>query len=72
MPKRCRGLKPTRVQRNIEKRETKTHIGPSFVGIKSKQTQTHHTGTVHVGPSSNGSGVTQPIKGEKGTIGIHC
>jgi len=71
MPKRGRGLKPTNGQRNTNNFETKTHIGPSFVGKNSKQTQTHHIEIVHLGPGSSGSGVTQPIKGKKGTVGIH-
>ena len=71
MPKRGRGPKPTRGQRDTDKSETKTHIGPYFAGRKSKKTQTHHVGTVHLGPGSSGSGVTQPIKGKKGIVGIH-
>jgi len=64
MPKRGRGPKPIRGQRNTDKYETKTHIGPSFAGKKSKQTHTHHTGTVHLGSGSRGLGVTH--KGEEG------
>ena len=71
MTKRGRGPKPTRGQWNTEKYETKSDIWPSFVGRKSKQTQTHHTGTVHLGSSSIGPSVTQPTKGKKGTIGIY-
>jgi len=71
MPKRGRGPKLTRGQRNTNKYETKTHFGPSFTGRKPKQTQTNHTGTVHLGPGSSALGVTQPIKGKKGIVGIH-
>jgi len=53
MPKRGRGPKPTKGQRNIDKSKTKSHIGPYFVGKKSKQTQTHHAGRVHLGSGSS-------------------
>jgi len=71
MPKRGRGLKPTRGQRNTDKIETKSHIGPSFASRKSKQTQTHHTRIVHLGSGSSSLGVTQPTKGKKEAIRTH-
>ena len=71
MPKIGRGPKPTRGQINTDKSERKSHFGPSFASRKSKQTQNHHVGTIHLGSGSSGSGVTQSIKEKKGTIGMH-
>ena len=71
MPKRCRGLKPTRGQRNTDKSEINSDIRPSFAGRKSKQTQTHHARTIQLGFGNSGPGVTQPKKGKKGTIRTH-
>jgi len=71
MPKRGRGPKPTNGERNIDKYETKSHIGPSFVGENSKQTQTHHARIVHLSSGSSSPGVTQPSKGKNEASRTH-
>lgn len=64
-------MKPTKGRGNTDKYEIKSHIGPSFAGRKSKQTQTHHAGTIYLDSGINSPSVTQPTKGKKGTIRTH-
>ena len=65
MPRKGRFPNPNKGQQNTEKSENSSHIGPSFAGRKSKQTQTHNAGTVHLDFGNSDSGVTQPKKGKK-------
>ena len=65
MPKKGRGPKPNKGQRNTKKSEKSSYIGPSFAGRKSKQTQSHHARTVHLDSGNNHSGVTQNKKVKK-------
>lgn len=71
MPKRDRGPKPTKGRGNTDKSKVKSHIGPSFAGRNSKQTQTHHIGIVYLDSGNSSPGVKQPTKGKKGTIRTH-
>ena len=62
MPRKGKGSKPTKGQKNFE---NNSHIGSPSVSRKPNPIQTHHVGTNHLNSGFNSSGVDQPI--ESGT-----
>ena len=62
MPRKCKGFKPTKGQKNSEKN---SHIGSPSVSRKPNPIQTHHAGTIQLDSGDNSSGVVQPV--ESGT-----
>ena len=59
MPRKGKGLKPTKGQKNFY------NIGSPYARRKPNSIQTHHVGTIHLDFGTNNSGVDQPV--ESGT-----
>ena len=62
MPRKGKGSKPTKGQKNSEKN---SHIGSPSISKKPNPIQTHHAGKIHPDSGDSSSGVDQPV--ESGT-----
>ena len=59
MPRKGKGSKPTKGQKNYE---NNSHIGSPSVSRKPNPIQTHNTRTIHLDSGNNSSGVVQPVE----------
>lgn len=67
MPRKGKGLKPTKGRKNFEKN---FHIGSPSLSRKPNPIQTHHAGTIHLDSGDNILGVDQPVESGTSKWGI--
>ena len=65
MPRKGKGSKPTKGQKNSE---NNSHIESPSVSRKPNPIQTHHAGKIHL---DNNSGVVQPVESKRETMADH-
>lgn len=59
MPRKGKGSKPTKGQKNFE---NTSHIGSPSISKKPNPVQTHHARTIHLDYGDNNLGVVQPVE----------